>query len=47
MKLIRAFILGCIEWRKPYGTHITTFSELEAYELGATGTRRVLGRIVK
>ncbi len=47
MKLIRAFILGCLEWRQPYGTRIETFSELEAYELGATGTRRILGRIVK
>lgn len=37
MKLIRAFILGCLEWRKPYGTHITTFSELEAYELARWG----------
>ncbi len=47
MKLIRAFILGCLEWRKPYGTHITTFSELEAYKFGTTETRRVLGKIVK
>jgi len=47
VKLIRAFILGCLEWRQPYGTSITTFRELEAYELGAMGTRRVLGRIVR
>jgi hypothetical protein len=47
VKLIRAFILGCLEWRQPYGTSITTFRELEAYELGAMGTRRFLGRIMR
>jgi hypothetical protein len=41
IKLIRAFILGMIEFRRPFATKIDTFSELEAYELGALGMHRL------
>jgi len=41
IKLIRAFVLGMIEFRRPYATKIDTFSELEAYELGALGMIRL------
>jgi len=41
LKLIKAFILGMIEFRRPFATKIDTFYELEAYELGALGMHRI------
>jgi hypothetical protein len=41
LKLIKAFILGMIEFRRPFATKIDTFDELEAYELGALGMHRI------
>ncbi len=41
LKLVRAFVLGMIEFKRPYATKIDTFPELEAYELGALGMHRL------
>lgn len=41
LKLVRAFVLGMIEFRRPYASKIDTFAELEAYELGTLGMIRI------
>ena len=44
-KLLKAFFLGIREFRRPFATKIDTFAELDAYECGVAGMRRLtLGR---
>ena len=44
-KLLKAFLLGIREFRRPFATRIDTFDELDAYECGAEGMHRLtLGR---
>jgi len=46
-KLVRAFVLGMIEFRRPYASKIDTFPELEAYELGTLGMHRITFGVFK
>ena len=40
-KMLRAFYLGVLEFRRPFATRIDTFDEVDAYELGALGMHRL------
>ncbi len=45
IKLIRAFVLGMIEFRSSFTTHTNTLEERDAYDLGREGMHRLTLRV--
>ena len=45
VKLIRAFILGMIEFRRPFATKIDSFKELDAYDMGSSIMESIVRKV--